>query len=296
MKGETRFIVLQASVVFNNQRSLFDDAFDDTKEGRNHAFKEAINTLRDKKIVKVNTNHTTNYILIYKMCINDDIHYCQLAKKTQVDQFNLKDYEIEKNRIDSYPPSDVFINTKLQQISVSLNMNSISEDSIEFYVEKLINCLIKDFSIFIRAIKDKKDFWNIVNCDNEIREVTFDLVVPNFFNATGDANALVSSAKSNMNADTVSLSLKNKNGKLNANMDAIDSYVRYSSKAGSWRLKIKQKGENRFRIIKSSDYNIKRSIETELLDLVKKCDENLKVDYSSYLGLIERLQEVFYEE
>lgn len=49
MSKETKFILLQASVVFNQQIGLF-DAYEDTKEGRNKAFRDIL--LGNSKIRK----------------------------------------------------------------------------------------------------------------------------------------------------------------------------------------------------------------------------------------------------
>lgn len=296
MTKNTNFVILQASVVFNNQISLFDQKYEDNKQGRNEAFKDTINKIKEKKTIKISPR-ITEYVLIYKTNISDEIIYCQLAKRKLVEAFTLKDNEIQQQNIDSYPPLDVFINVEKQQFAVELDSSILAEQSIEINVKNLINSITKDFSIFVNTIQDKKEFWDLVdNKEDEIKEISFDLVVPNFFNATGDANDLVSTAKENLNADSVSLSIKNKRGKLKAEFDSIDSFVKYSSLSGSWRLKLKQQGETKYKIINSTDYCKKKTIETEILKLVKKVDNNWKVRTDLYNQLLDKINGLFSDE
>ena len=53
MSKNTNFIILQASVVFNQQISLFSKGYPDTKDGRNEAFRDLIDKLKAKKAVRI---------------------------------------------------------------------------------------------------------------------------------------------------------------------------------------------------------------------------------------------------
>lgn len=296
MTKSVNFIVLQASVVFNQQLSLFAEEYPDTKDGRNDAFRSAIDKLKLKKTVRISPR-ITEYVLVYKANITNDILYCQLAKRTQMDTYKLTENTIKQESIDSYPPLDVFINLKQQQFAVELNTKILSASSIVTTVKNLVNSLVKEYNIFFNTIESKKEFWDLVSDKDSIQEISFDLVVPNFFSATGAANELVTGAKSNLNADSVELSIKNKKGGLKASLDAIDSYVRYSSAAGSWKLKIKAEGESKYRTVSSTDCCKKKEIESNILDLVKKMDSDWHVDNDVYKGLVEKLNGLFeYEE
>ena len=199
--------------------------------------------------------------------------------------------------IDSYPPLDVFINLKQQQFAVELNTKILSASTIVTTIKNLMNSLVKDFNIFFNTIESKKEFWELVSGKESIQEISFDMVVPNFFGATGAAKELVSGAKLSLNADSVELSIKNKKGGLKATLDAIDSYVKYSSASGSWKLKIKSDGEARYRTVSSTDCCLKKQIESDILDLVKKMDNNWQVDNAVYNGLLDKLNGLFdYEE
>ena len=296
MTKSVNFIVLQASVVFNQQLSLFAEEYPDTKDGRNDAFRSAIDKLKLKKTVRISPR-ITEYVLVYKANITNDILYCQLAKRTQMDTYKLTENTIKQESIDSYPPLDVFINLKQQQFAVELNTKILSASAIVTTVKNLMNSLVKEYNIFFNTIESKKEFWDLVSDKDSIQEISFDMVVPNFFGATGAANDLVTGAKSNLNADSVELSIKNKKGGLKASLDAIDSYVRYSSAAGSWKLKIKAEGESKYRTVSSTDCCKKKEIESNILDLVKKMDSDWHVDNDVYKGLVDKLNGLFeYEE
>lgn len=290
------FIVLQASVVFNQQLSLFAKEYPDTKEGRNEAFRSAVNKLITKKTVKISPK-ITEYVLVYKVNVTDEILYCQLAKRTQVDKYTLVENDIKQESIDSYPPLAVFINLKQQQFAVELNTKILSASSIVTTIKNLMNSLVKEYNIFFNTIESKKEFWDLVSDKDSIQEISFDMVVPNYFGATGAANDLVTKAKNTLNADSVELSIKNKKGGLKASLDAIDSYVRYSSASGSWKLKIKAKGEARYKTVSSTDCCMKKEIESDILELVKKMDDNWQIGKDVYSGLVEKLMGLFgYED
>lgn len=296
MNKNVSFIVLQANVVFNQQLSIFFENYDDTKEGRNRAFRSAIQRFQEKRIVKVSPR-ITEYILVYKANITEDILYCQLAKRTQMDTYILTENTIKQESVDSYPPLDVFINLKQQQFAVELNTKIITASAIVTTMKNLINSLVKDYSIFFNTIENKKEFWDLVSDNDSIQEISFDLVVPNFFGATGAANALVNGAKTSLNADRVELSIKNKKGGLRASLNAIDSYVKYSSASGSWKIKMKTEGQTKYKTISSTDYCMKQEIESEILDLIKKIDNNWQIGKDVYSGLIDKLNGLFrYEE
>lgn len=295
MQKSVNFILLQANVVFNQQLTLFGEQYDDTKTGRNKAFRSAIGKLKEKKTVRISPK-ISEYVLIYKADITTDILYCQLAKRTQMDTYTLTENTIKQESIDSYPPLDVFINLRQQQFAVELNSKILVASTIVTTVKNLINSLIKDYDIFFNTIESKKEFWDLVSDKDAIQEISFDMVVPNFFGATGAANDLVSSAKSSLNADSVELSIKNKKGGLKATLDAIDSYVKYSSSSGSWKMKIKAEGESRYRTISSTDFCIKKQIETDILDLLKRMDDNWRINIDVYNGLINKLNGLFDHE
>lgn len=287
----TSFILLQASVVFNQQMSLFGEEYEDTKEGRNKVFRNTIQKLVGKKTVKISSKNS-EYVLVYSANISDDIIYFQLAKRTSVKINALVEDSFKQETVPDYPPLNVFVNLRCQQFAVELNTKILNITSIVTTIKNFINTS-KNFSIFVNTIEDRKEFWNIFSDEDSIQEVSFDMVVPNFFGVSGDAGDLVSEAKSQLNADSVELSFKNKKGGLKANIAAFDSFVRYSATSGSWKIKLKSEGESRYRTIKSTDFCIKKEIESSIIDLIKNIDGNGQVGPELVQGLVEHINNLF---
>lgn len=61
-------------------------------------------------------------------------------------------------------------------------------------------------------------------------------------------------------------------------------------------MEIKQAGTLKYKTIHSTDYSLQKTIETELLDLVKKTDSNWQIDTDVYSGLVERISGLFNDE
>ena len=296
MGSTTKFILLQASIVFNNQISIFDDKYEDTKEGRNAVFRDAIRRFAERKMIKINPR-TSEYILLFRNMVTEDILYAQLAKKMEMRAYPLKGNDIQFQNIDSYPPLDVFINLKTQQFAVEQNSSILSVSAIETHIKNLINSLVKGYSIFVNSIQDKKEFWSVVTQEDDVQEISFDLIVPNLFEATEAAKELVDDSKKNLNADSVELSFKNKKGKLRLDASSIQSFVSYSSMTGSWRAKIRRKGEKRYKVFKSSDFSLKKDVDDAIIDAVRSMNSDYQIEMDVLDNLIIKLYELFnYEE
>lgn len=285
------FILLQANVVFNQQCSIF-DKYKDTKEGRNDAFRDIIDIIKNKKVIKVNPR-VTEYYFIYIKEIDKDIIYCQLAKKTQMERYVIEESGVKQGLIDNYPPIDVFVNLKSQQFAIEIKTGVLSNAATVSVITNLINSLIEDYNVFFNIIQDRKEFWDLVSNEESIQEITFNLVVPNFFGATEDAKLLVEGAKDEVNADRVELSFKNKKGKLKITLKSLDSYVRYASMSGDWKIKYKGYGEKKYKIVTSADCSLKKEIEEEIMNTIK---EGFNVNHEEYNILIEKIKGLFYNE
>lgn len=294
MSKETKFILLRGSVVFDRQISFF-DAFERTKGGKNQAFRSVIEKLEKAQLVR-SSSKNVEYLLLYKWAIGPDLIYCQLAKKTIIAAYNLENNSIKQEQMDSYPPLDVFVDLRKQQFAVELNTVIMTEEIIEKVIYRLLKSLTKNFDLFVKAIQRTEEFWDLISDKDEIKEILFDLVAPNLLNATGAANDLVTEAREELNASCVQLSFINNNGQLKATISALDSFVKYSSATGAWHMKIKRKGESKYRTIKSTDYCKKRFIETEIIELVRKMNLEGNVDGKSYQTLIQKIEGLFDNE
>ncbi len=288
------FIILCASIVFNNQLSLFDNEFEDNKQGRNLAFRQIFENIMKNGHIKVNPKFS-EYIFLFKSRLDNDLLYFQLAKKKEIEKYELIDNNFQQMAVSSYPPLDIFVNLKNQQMAVELKDFVNNEESLLRTIQKLFSLFIKqeNFSIFFNIVEDKREFWQLVDSKNvnQINEIEFEMIVPNFFGVAGDAKDLVEGAKEKVNADTVLLKFKNKKGSLKARMSDLESYVNYSVKSGSWKLKIKNEGK--IRTIKSSDFSKKKNIEKSILDVVSSYNTQNGPDELVYQKCLKRIKMLF---
>ena len=293
---DTNFVLIQGNVVFNQQMSLFDDIQEDTKEGRNKAFRQVFETIIEKRNIKY-TAGNTEQILLFKCKLSANLLFLQLAKRKKLETYQLSTEENDITQVsveNNYPPLNVFVDLRKQQIAVELKTNVLHVDAIITALTNIVKKIAKTCAIYFNTIDNISDFWSAVGSQDDIKEITFEMTVPNFYGASEDAKQLVDGAKNDLNAERVSLSFLNNKGKLKANINAIDSYVKYSSNAGSWKLKVKAPGESRYRQIKSSDYSIKKTIDASIIDLLKEMDNEGNIDkeyFSILLSIIEGLFE-----
>ena len=99
-----------------------------------------------------------------------------------------------------------------------------------------------DATIDVNPITEEQEFWNFFEDDNEVKNLNFNLTVPNLFDASDDATDFLNDARDNVGASNVSLNFSNSEGKLRPNKKGIESFVKYTSAGGGqWRLSYKDK-------------------------------------------------------
>lgn len=76
-------------------------------------------------------------------------------------------------------------------------------------------------------------------------------------------------------------------------MSYIDSFVKYSSSAGSWKLKIKRKGETRYKVYSSADFCVKTKIEEEILELLNSMESFGNVGNDKFEKFIDKIDGLF---
>ncbi|MPN27955.1 hypothetical protein SDC9_175389 [bioreactor metagenome] len=120
------------------------------------------------------------------------------------------------------------------------------------------------------------------------------MTAPNFWGTSDQAKDLVQGAKDNCNASEVSVSLIDKRGKLRASMMHLDSFVKYSSSAGSWKVKYKRNGVRY--TCNSQDSALERIIESAVIESLKTIINKEKEGLADQLILekcIETIEDAF---
>ena len=178
--------------------------------------------------------------------------------------------------MDDFPHIDIFVNLKLQQILIEIKESVFELNEAIKVLSKVIQNIAKidNYSVYINTIDDTQEFWDLVDRKNvdEILEIKFEMVAPNFWGNTGQAKDLVDEAKKQINASEVSISLVNKKGKLRASMEHLDSFVKYTAYSGSWKVKVRKNGY--IKTLKSDDTSLKKQVSENIIDSIKNISDN----------------------
>lgn len=273
------FYVYRCSIIFNRQRNLFED-FGDYEESpsfRNKLFHKLFTELIHDVPIKMDYRNS-EYILIPKV-----IHgfvYLQLGKQKIYDKDILLTNKFDVTQDVSHPNIDILINRETQEIYIQYKKEPFSTISsavavITYFLNSLIT---QDFTVELMPSSETKNFWNVIEKyqNDLITSVSFELLAPNFLDASSNAADIVKMLHKDKNVEKFEISLYSETGIL---IDkSFNSYVDYtSSGAGRWKLKVKEKGKKRKILIKQDD-NIKKT----KFDLV---EENGK--YSLKISLVD---------
>lgn len=174
--------------------------------------------------------------------------HCQLARERIYDKYEMTSEKIVGTKDQDYPFINVFIEMQTQKFLIETkttifeNYNTCSD-----VIQNIMNKYLKniDATIDINPIIEEQEFWSFFKDDNEVKNLSFNLSVPNLFDASDDATNFLNEARDNVGASNVSLNFSNSEGKLKPNKEGIESFVKYTSAGGgTWHLSYKnQSGE-----------------------------------------------------
>lgn len=288
------FLITQVSLVADGQLSLFGSRFEDTVQGRNQLYRDIFYQIIEKRKI-VSKARVMDNVLLFNKQLSNDLLYFQLAKQKKKEINALIEDEIKPITMDDFPPIDIFVNLKLQQILIEIK-ESVFElnEAIKVLFRAMQNIAkIDNYSVYINTIDDTQEFWDLVDRKNvdEILEIKFEMVAPNFWGNTGQAKDLVDEAKKQINASEVSISLVNKKGKLRASMEYLDSFVKYTAYSGSWKVKVRKNGY--IKTLKSDDTFLKKQVSENIIDSIKNISHNNSNNIDTYNNCIEEIEKLF---
>ena len=111
-----------------------------------------------------------------------------------------------------------------------------SPEGYEILLTELLGKSLKDARVVVvvRAIMDKREFWQMVKLSKGVRRLSFDFVTPNILGANNDLDAFLRYQRHAHNATTVSAAIETDSGmlKLEKTQKDLSQEVDYISRGG----------------------------------------------------------------
>ena len=243
MEETIDFYGFRGNIIFPNQITLFSLGFENNSRDKNQVFRGFFEEL--KKNGRVDSKYQKRkYFLIFIKQYNTIMH-CQLARERIYDKYEMTKEKIAGTKDQDYPFINIFVDLKSQKFLIE-SKTTIFENynTCGDVIQNIMNKYLRnvDSTIDINPIIEEQEFWNYFNDDNEVKNLNFNLIVPNLFDASDDATNFLNDARDNVGASNVSLNFSNSDGKLKPNKKGIESFVKYTSAGGgTWHLKYKDK-------------------------------------------------------
>jgi hypothetical protein len=265
-KQENIYYIFQTLIVFNkNKFNLFNmDKYEDNVQGRNCVFRSIIEKLSEKK-THVSLSKKSDYIVFRMEILSSDFVSTKIAKHKLVDVFEEGDVDISKKEYDSLPYLHTYINLRNQTIFVEKKESIISASVLQSILSEFMYVNSSEFPIntFVVPVTEEVTFWNAVNQGpDQIYELDFELIAPNILGFDNSIKELMRNTRDEINSDSVNLKFANKHGLLIVTESYFDDLVKYTTRSGSWKVKVKANGETT--IFSSSDIIKKGKIEEEI--------------------------------
>lgn len=234
----------------------------------------------------------------YLIFINqyDSIIQCQLARERIFDKYEMTKEKVIGTKDQDFPFINVFVELKTQKFLIESKTTVFDNyNTCSNVIQNIMNKYLKkvDATINVNPIVEEQKFWKFFEGDNEVKNLTFNLAVPNLFDASDDATRFLNDARDNVGASNVSLNFTNTEGKLQPNKEGIESFVKYTSAGGgTWNLKYKNKNGDTKNVSseqKSKKISIK-FLKNELNSLNKEKIERIKYEMQK-IETIEKFRE-----
>ena len=286
MEETIEFYGFRGNIIFPNQVTLFSLGLENNSRDKNKVFTNFFEELKSSG--KVDSEyHKRKYYLIF---INqyDSIIQCQLARERIFDKYEMTKEKVIGTKDQDFPFINVFVELKTQKFLIESKTTVFDNyNTCSNVIQNIMNKYLKkvDATINVNPIVEEQKFWKFFEGDNEVKNLTFNLAVPNLFDASDDATRFLNDARDNVGASNVSLNFTNTEGK--------ESFVKYTSAGGgTWNLKYKNKNGDTKNVSseqKSKKISIK-FLKNELNSLNKEKIERIKYEMQK-IETIEKFRE-----
>lgn len=294
MEETIEFYGFRGNIIFPNQVTLFSLGLENNSRDKNKVFTNFFEELKSSGKVDSEYQKRKYYLIFINQY--DSIIQCQLARERIFDKYEMTKEKVIGTKDQDFPFINVFVELKTQKFLIESKTTVFDNyNTCSNVIQNIMNKYLKkvDATINVNPIVEEQKFWKFFEGDNEVKNLTFNLVVPNLFDASDDATRFLNDARDNVGASNVSLNFTNTEGKLQPNKEGIESFVKYTSAGGgTWNLKYKNKNGDTKNVSseqKSKKISIK-FLKNELNSLNKEKIERIKYEMQK-IETIEKFRE-----
>ena len=294
MEETIEFYGFRGNIIFPNQVTLFSLGLENNSRDKNKVFTNFFEELKSSGKVDSEYQKRKYYLIFINQY--DSIIQCQLARERIFDKYEMTKEKVIGTKDQDFPFINVFVELKTQKFLIESKTTVFDNyNTCSNVIQNIMNKYLKkvDATINVNPIVEEQKFWKFFEGDNEVKNLTFNLAVPNLFDASDDATRFLNDARDNVGASNVSLNFTNTEGKLQPNKEGIESFVKYTSAGGgTWNLKYKNKNGDTKNVSseqKSKKISIK-FLKNELNSLNKEKIERIKYEMQK-IETIEKFRE-----
>ena len=294
MEETIEFYGFRGNIIFPNQVTLFSLGLENNSRDKNKVFTNFFEELKCSGKVDSEYQKRKYYLIFINQY--DSIIQCQLARERIFDKYEMTKEKVIGTKDQDFPFINVFVELKTQKFLIESKTTVFDNyNTCSNVIQNIMNKYLKkvDATINVNPIVEEQKFWKFFEGDNEVKNLTFNLAVPNLFDASDDATRFLNDARDNVGASNVSLNFTNTEGKLQPNKEGIESFVKYTSAGGgTWNLKYKNKNGDTKNVSseqKSKKISIK-FFKNELNSLNKEKIERIKYEMQK-IETIEKFRE-----
>lgn len=294
MEETIEFYGFRGNIIFPNQVTLFSLGLENNSRDKNKVFTNFFEELKSSGKVDSEYQKRKYYLIFINQY--DSIIQCQLARERIFDKYEMTKEKVIGTKDQDFPFINVFVELKTQKFLIESKTTVFDNyNTCSNVIQNIMNKYLKkvDATINVNPIVEEQKFWKFFEGDNEVKNLTFNLAVPNLFDASDDATRFLNDARNNVGASNVSLNFTNTEGKLQPNKEGIESFVKYTSAGGgTWNLKYKNKNGDTKNVSseqKSKKISIK-FLKNELNSLNKEKIERIKYEMQK-IETIEKFRE-----
>ena len=294
MEETIEFYGFRGNIIFPNQVTLFSLGLENNSRDKNKVFTNFFEELKSSGKVDSEYQKRKYYLIFINQY--DSIIQCQLARERIFDKYEMTKEKVIGTKDQDFPFINVFVELKTQKFLIESKTTVFDNyNTCSNVIQNIMNKYLKkvDATINVNPIVEEQKFWKFFEGDNEVKNLTFNLAVPNLFDASDDATRFLNDARDNVGASNVSLNFTNTEGKLQPNKEGIESFVKYTSAGGgTWNLKYKNKNGDTKNVSseqKSKKISIK-FLKNELNSLNKEKIEIIKYEMQK-IETIEKFRE-----